>query len=79
MKSIKSMTKVELYDLIEKKSEELKDLKQSVKNLERYKQYEYMADEFKAMHSAFVNSGFSDEQALEMLKLIIKSFIPKLY
>lgn len=54
-------TKAELLD-------EIKELETQVKKLENYKQYEECADELKAVHTAFVNAGFSDEQAFDLLK-----------
>ena len=65
-------TKAELLEEIEQKNEEIKVLEKEVKNLEKYKQYEDMANELKAIHSAFVNSGFDDDQAFELLKDFIK-------
>ena len=51
--------------------EEIAELQKQVANLERYKQYAECADEMKAMHTAFMNSGFTNEQAFEMLKTML--------
>lgn len=54
--------------------EEIKQLKDQVERLDRYKQYENAATEMRAMHEAFVNSGFTDEQAFDLVKtLCVKS------
>lgn len=56
-----------LLQEIEEKEQELASLRKEIKNLERYKGYEDIANEVKAMHDAFMNSGFSDEQAFDLL------------
>ena len=65
-------TEAELLEEIKQKNEEIKSLEKEVKNLKKYKQYEDMANEMRALHSAFVNSGFDDDQAFELLKDFIK-------
>lgn len=63
-------TKAMLLEEIEQKNEELKGLKKEIEKLEKYKQYEDMANELKAMYDSFVNSGFDETQAFKlMLKL----------
>ena len=65
------MTKAELVKEIHHAHEHIQEMEAQIKNLERYKQYEDMANEMKAMHTAFMNSGFSDEQAFEMMKMLV--------
>lgn len=65
------MTKAELLKEIEAANEHIQQMETQLKNLEKYKQYEDMANEMKALHTAFMNSGFSDEQAFDMLKMLI--------
>ena len=36
--------------------------------MDRYKQYEECADDIKVMHTALMNSGFTDEQAFDLIK-----------
>ena len=59
-------TKKELLEAID-------DLKKQVEALERYKQYEGMANEISAMHAAFKNSGFDDSQAFALVMKMIES------
>lgn len=63
----KATTKKTKQDLLD----EIADLKQQIENMEKYKAYKNMSDELKMMHSAFKDSGFSDEQAFELLKVSI--------
>lgn len=60
-------TKAELMEEIKTKNNEIKDLKNEIEKLERYKQYEDMANEFGAMREAFVNSGFSKAEGFTMV------------
>ena len=66
-------TKAELMEELEKIKNDKAELEKELKNLENYKQYEECADETKAMHTAFMNSGFSDEQAFELVKMMMQS------
>ena len=52
---------------------EIASLRKQVEQLERYKQYENAATETKALHTAFVESGFTNEQAFELLKTMFES------
>lgn len=70
------MTKAELIEEIKLAHEHIQEMENRIKNMERYKQYEAMADEMKAMHTAFVNSGFTNEQAFEMQKMLIQAVVP---
>ncbi len=69
-------TKAELIEEIKYANEHIHEMEAQIKNLERYKQYEDMANEMKAMHTAFMNSGFSDDQAFDMMKMLIKTVAP---
>lgn len=76
-------TKTELLEEIQAKNEEIQNLKDEVKKLERFKQYEDMTDEMAALRDSFVNSGFTKAEAFEMVKLMItnallsQSILPK--
>lgn len=70
------MTKAELIEEIKMAHEHICEMEDQIKNLERYKQYEDMANELKAMHTAFMNSGFSDEQAYDLLKTMTQATVP---
>lgn len=66
-------TKAELEKELENIKESKAELEKELKNLEKYKQYEECADELKALHTAFINSGFSDEQAFDLLKMMTQT------
>lgn len=63
--------KTELLAEIEAKNNEIQVLKNEVKKLERFKQYEDMTDEMAALRDSFVNSGFTKTEAFEMVKALI--------
>ena len=70
------MTKAQLLEEIKIAEEHIHNMEDQLKNLEKYKQYEDMANEMKALHTAFMNSGFSDEQAFDMVKMLIQTVAP---
>lgn len=47
--------------------EDIVALKKQIEHLDRYKKYEECADELSAMRKAFVNSGFSEEEAFKLV------------
>lgn len=53
--------------------DEIADLKQQIANMEKYKAYKDMSDEFKLIYDAFKDSGFSDDQAFDLLKASIEN------
>jgi hypothetical protein len=72
----REMTKEQMLMEIKNAHATIHEMEDRLKNLERYKQCEEMADELKAVHTAFMNSGFSDEQAYDMLKILIGATLP---
>lgn len=64
-------TKTELLEEIKAKNNEIESLKNEVKKLERFKQYEEMTDEVAAVRDSFVNSGFTKTEAFEITKALI--------
>lgn len=60
-------TKAELLEEIEVKNAEIKELKELVKDLERYETYNDMAREISAMRMAFENAGLSKKESFEMV------------
>lgn len=66
-------TKAELEKELETIKESKAELEKELKNLEKYKQYEDCAEETKALHTAFVNAGFSDAQAFILMKMFIQT------
>ncbi len=69
-------TKAELVEEIKLAHEHIQKMENQSKNLARYKQYEDMANELRAMQLAFMNSGFSDEQAYDLLKTMTQAVVP---
>lgn len=69
----KTKTKTQLIEELEAAKTNVADLKKQIDNLEKYKQYEQCADEIKAMHTAFMNSGFTNEQAFDLIKTAMNS------
>jgi vacuolar-type H+-ATPase subunit I/STV1 len=66
-------TKAELLEEIKTKNEEIQTLNDKIKKLERFKQYEVMTDEVAVLRDSFVNSGFTKEEAFELVKNIISN------
>lgn len=65
-KNINNKTKSELLEMIH-------DLEASVERLERYKQYENMANELAGMRLAFENAGFSKEESFQAVMQCMRS------
>lgn len=61
-------TKNELLEEIEQKNEEIEVLKADIEKLEKYRKYDEMADEIKAINDSFVRSGFTEQQAFELTR-----------
>ena len=55
--------------------QEIKELQQQVKDLEKYKGYKETADEIAAMRSAFVEAGFSDDEAFTLVSGMVDKVI----
>lgn len=70
------MTKAELIEEIEIAHNHIVEMETQLKNLEKYKQYEEAADEIKAIHTALMDSGFTNEQAFDLLKTTMQSMMP---
>ena len=62
-------TKTMLSNEIEAKNVEIKLLKEEIKKVEQYKQYEEAANEIAALRDSFVNAGFTKDEAIELVKL----------
>lgn len=61
-------TKNELLEEIEQKNGEIEVLKTDIEKLEKYRKYDEMADEIKAINDSFVRSGFTEQQAFELTR-----------
>lgn len=66
-------TKNELLEEIEQKNGEIKVLKADIEKIEKYRKYDEMADEIKAINDSFVRSGFTEQQAFELTKGALKA------
>lgn len=66
-------TKNELLEEIEQKNEEIEVLKADIEKLEKYRKYDEMADEIKAINDSFVRSSFTEQQAFELTKGVLKA------
>lgn len=66
-------TKNELLEEIEQKNGEIEVLKADIEKLEKYRKYDEMADEIKAINDSFVRSGFTEQQAFELTKGALKA------
>lgn len=66
-------TKNEPLEEIEQKNEEIEILKADIEKLEKYRKYDEMADEVKAINDSFVRSGFTEQQAFELTKSALKA------
>lgn len=71
MKDIKRMKKEELIEEIEKKQEEIMDLKKAQEKLAKYEAYEKFGDELMAVKQGLMNAGFNETEAFTlMMKLL---------
>ena len=61
-------TKAQLVEELDQLKERTAAVEKQLKNMDRYKQYEECADDIKVMHTALMNSGFTDEQAFDLIK-----------
>ncbi len=61
-------TKNELLEEIEQKNGEIEVLKSDIEKLEKYRKYDEIAGEVKAINDSFVRSGFTEQQAFELTR-----------
>lgn len=66
-------TKAMLEEELEQKRAEIEDLKKELEKAEKYKQYDDMAGEVKAIYDSLVNAGFSEDQAFVLLNTMINN------
>lgn len=71
-KSMKK-TKAMLEEELEQKRAEIEELKKELVKVEKYKQYDDMAGEIKAIYDSFVNAGFNEDQAYEILIILLQN------
>lgn len=66
-------TKAELMEELEAANKAKDDLEKQLAELEKYKTYRTAGDELKAIHTSFVDAGFSSDQAFSMLQTMMMS------
>lgn len=66
-------TKAMLEEELEQKRTEIEDLKKELVKAEKYKQYDDMAGEIKAIYDSLVNAGFNEDQAFVLLNTMINN------
>lgn len=66
-------TKAMLEEELDQKRAEIEDLKKELAKAEKYKQYDDMAGEVKAIYDSFVNAGFNEDQAFVLLNTMINN------
>lgn len=64
-------TREELMKEIENKNNEIKELKNDIKKLDRYKVYEDAANDTAAIRDSYINAGFTKAEALDLTKLMM--------
>lgn len=62
-------------EVIENLQKQVAELQEEQKKLEKYKSYRDTADEIAAMRSAFVEAGFSDEEAFTLVSGMVDKVI----
>jgi hypothetical protein len=72
----REVTKEDLIREIEAAHNHIQEMEKRMRNLDKYNQYKEAGEEIKAMHVAFVDAGFSDEQAFELIKTSIQAAMP---
>lgn len=65
--------KEELLENIEEKERDIKDLYAQIEKLDKYKQFHDNAELIRAAHESYVTAGFTDDQAFELLKIMLKN------
>ena len=61
-------TKTELLEEIDAKNQEIRDLKDKVKKMERFEVYLDGANELAAVRDAYVEAGFTKDEAFQLAK-----------
>ena len=69
------ITTDDLYKMIEARERDIVSLHAEIDKLNKVKVYQDAADEIKAFHTAFMNSGFSDDQAFILVEKMLENAI----
>lgn len=65
-------------ELIDKKNEEIAQLKKEMADLEKLRQYDNTAHEIHLVNESFKNNGFNDEEALKLTLALIDKMLPRI-
>lgn len=60
---------------IEHSKLEIKALKEEIYGLKQYKEWRKECDQMKALHNCMMDSGFTNEQAFELIKIALGNAI----
>lgn len=74
--SVSKMTKAEMVEEIEIAHKHIREMEAKLEDLQKYEKYKDAADEIKAIHTALMDSGFTNEQAFDLLKTTMQSMMP---
>lgn len=66
-------TKAMLEEELDQKRAEIEELKKELTKVDKYKQYDDMAGEVKAIYDSLVNAGFNEDQAFVLLNTMINN------
>lgn len=66
-------TKAELLEIITQKEQEILDLKEDLRQLEKCKMYEDLTDEIRDVYEKLTSKGFKSSEALDITQTMISS------
>lgn len=66
-------TKAELVEIIKQKENEIIDLKNDLRVLEKCERYDDITDEIRSVFSKLIDKGFKSNEALELVQTMIAS------
>lgn len=71
MSNFERLTKKELVEIIAKKENEILDLKEELRQLEKCQKYDDLTDEIRAVYLKLEDRGFEDVEALTIVQTLI--------
>lgn len=63
----KNLPREELLEILKERKADMEQLKIELKRLDKYTQYSESAAELKVIYDSFVEAGFSEDQAFQLL------------
>ena len=73
MTNMGNKTKAELIEIIKHKEDEILDLKDDLRQLEKCQKYDDITDEIRDVHGKLMEKGFSNVEALEITEVMISA------